>query len=251
MSDFNITVPGGESKRLKTGGKYCPADIVVTAENIDPLDAYWEIFQQGGKRTDYGGAFSCTNLPLEAVMNPKYPICPDDRGRSYTYEGARIFDYFRRHENTNWSEMGITLDMSKVSYPIHTFANTGITNLDVDLSNAKELNQTFCHSDCGCEHGDLNIRLKVSEKCTYSLPFAYCSKFVNIIFTDDSVIGNSGIDVSLSTRLTHESLMSMVNALKDYSGTGTTRSITFGAENLAKLTDAEKSIATGKGWTLA
>ena len=32
MSDFNITVPGGESKRLKTAGKYCPADIVVTAE---------------------------------------------------------------------------------------------------------------------------------------------------------------------------------------------------------------------------
>ena len=32
MSDFNITVPGGESKKLKTGGKYCPADIVVTAE---------------------------------------------------------------------------------------------------------------------------------------------------------------------------------------------------------------------------
>ena len=32
MSDFNISIPGGTSKRLKTGGKYCPADIVVTAE---------------------------------------------------------------------------------------------------------------------------------------------------------------------------------------------------------------------------
>ena len=32
MSDFNITIPGGESKKLKTAGKYCPADIVVTAD---------------------------------------------------------------------------------------------------------------------------------------------------------------------------------------------------------------------------
>ena len=252
MSDFNITIPGGESKRLKTGGKYCPTDIVVTAEKTNLLDAYWEIFQQGGKRTNYHGAFGCHDLPDEMIMNPKYPICPDDSGRSYTYEGARIFNYFRRHENTNWSEMGITLDMSKVSYPFLTFANTGITNLDVDLSNAKELNQTFIHSDCGCEHGDLNIRLRVSERCTsYILPFSYCSKFVGIIFTEDSVIAGSGIDVSLSERLTHESLMSMINALKDFSGSGTTYTITFGTVNLAKLTDSEKAIAIQKGWTLA
>ena len=32
MSEFNISIPGGESKRLLTGGKYCPADILVTAE---------------------------------------------------------------------------------------------------------------------------------------------------------------------------------------------------------------------------
>ena len=32
MSEFNVTVPGGESLRLLTGGKYCPADILVTAE---------------------------------------------------------------------------------------------------------------------------------------------------------------------------------------------------------------------------
>jgi hypothetical protein len=31
MSNFQISIPDGESKRLLTGGKYCPADIVVTA----------------------------------------------------------------------------------------------------------------------------------------------------------------------------------------------------------------------------
>lgn len=31
MSDINISVEGGESKRLLTAGKYCDRDIVVTA----------------------------------------------------------------------------------------------------------------------------------------------------------------------------------------------------------------------------
>lgn len=41
MSDINITVEGNTSKRLKTAGKYCDRDIVVTAEGggIDTSDA--------------------------------------------------------------------------------------------------------------------------------------------------------------------------------------------------------------------
>lgn len=32
MNDMLIIVPSGKSKKLKTGGKYCPSDIVVQAE---------------------------------------------------------------------------------------------------------------------------------------------------------------------------------------------------------------------------
>lgn len=32
MSSYNITIPGGSSKRLPVGGKYCEKDIIVTAE---------------------------------------------------------------------------------------------------------------------------------------------------------------------------------------------------------------------------
>lgn len=40
MIEFNVTVPGGESLRLKTGGKYCPADILVTANmNLFDIDS--------------------------------------------------------------------------------------------------------------------------------------------------------------------------------------------------------------------
>lgn len=38
MSAFEITLPGGASRRLKTGGKYCPADILVTALGSAPVE---------------------------------------------------------------------------------------------------------------------------------------------------------------------------------------------------------------------
>lgn len=41
MSEFAINIPGGESRRLKTGGKYCPADILVTAESSIIPEGDW------------------------------------------------------------------------------------------------------------------------------------------------------------------------------------------------------------------
>ena len=63
--------------------------------------------------------------------------------------------------------------------------------------------------------------------------------------------GVIGKNLNLSnTRLDHESLISVLNCLKDISGTGTTLTLTLGSTLLAKLTDTEKAIATQKGWTL-
>ena len=59
---------------------------------------------------------------------------------------------------------------------------------------------------------------------------------------------NTTIDFSSCSNLTHDSLMSIINNLT--TKTSTTK-LTLGATNLAKLTDEEKAIATGKNWTLA
>lgn len=56
------------------------------------------------------------------------------------------------------------------------------------------------------------------------------------------------LDLSGSPLLTHESLMNVINEAADV--TGNPKTFTFGATNLAKLTDEEKAIATSKGWTL-
>lgn len=54
-------------------------------------------------------------------------------------------------------------------------------------------------------------------------------------------------DLSNLHAISHESLIYIINNAK----TVTDKTLTLGAVNLAKLTDAEKKVATDKGWTLA
>ena len=55
------------------------------------------------------------------------------------------------------------------------------------------------------------------------------------------------IDLSASAKLTVYSMMNIINQ----AGTVTGKTMKFGSTNLAKLTDAQKAVATNKGWTLA
>ena len=75
--------------------------------------------------------------------------------------------------------------------------------------------------------------------------FQYCSSLTTIT-------GNPNFKVSLNLspcpNLTHDSIMVVINGLQTVTETQT---LTLGTDNLAKLSDAEKQIATNKGWTLA
>ena len=67
-----------------------------------------------------------------------------------------------------------------------------------------------------------------------------------------TITGNPNFKVSLNmsscTKLTRDSIMVIINGLQTVTSSQT---LTLGTENLAKLTEADKKIATDKGWTLA
>ena len=88
-------------------------------------------------------------------------------------------------------------------------------------------------------------KLIVEENAAFGSCFTGCTALENI--TIEGVIGKA-FDISPATKLTHDSLMSIINHLKDGVSSLT---LTIGSANLAKLSDAEKAIATEKGWTLA
>ena len=91
--------------------------------------------------------------------------------------------------------------------------------------------------------------LDTSNGTNFSNMFYGCDALVdlNVVGT----INATGLDVSYSTLLSHDSLMSIINALADKTGVSDTFKVTLGATNLAKLTADEIAIAEGKGWTLA
>lgn len=74
--------------------------------------------------------------------------------------------------------------------------------------------------------------------------FIYCNTLKSILMYGMKV----AFDISASTKFEREDLVTILNNL----GTVTTATtLTMGSTNLGKLTDADKEIATNKGWTLA
>lgn len=74
--------------------------------------------------------------------------------------------------------------------------------------------------------------------------FRNCSNLEEIHMTGMKV----AFDISYSTKFTREALVEILNNLATVD---TTRTLTMGSTNLAKLTEEDKAIATNKGWTLA
>lgn len=61
-----------------------------------------------------------------------------------------------------------------------------------------------------------------------------------------------GLDLSYSKKLTHESLMNVINNLYDIASKGVaTQKLIIGNDNKAKLTAEEIAIATNKGWNVS
>lgn len=146
----------------------------------------------------------------DETYNPKYPITATD-ACAYMY----------------WNNLGIT----DTKVPI-TFPNTS--------SNVSSVFST-------CHNLETIRKIIVFEKTGYSAWFSSCRKLKNI--TVEGTIGTN-FDISSSTLLTHDSLMSIINALKDYTESGETHTLTIGATNIAKLTDTELQNAYDKGWTV-
>ena len=212
------------------------ADSVYEKGKEKERSDFWDVFQNKGKLnafSSYQYAFSYGHW-TDNNYNPKYTISAG-YSCSYMYYMA-----------------------------------TGITDtkVDINLQYATASVQVFRSS------GLKTIRkLIVVAANTYNSWFAGCASLENITF--EGVIGN---DISFADcpLLTVESMIGKVAteeqiakgkniielngtyyyggiliALRDNSTTGVTNTLTLHADAKAKLTDAQKAIATEKGWTLA
>ena len=224
-------------------------DEVYKQGKKSQYDEFWDSYQHNGKRTDYESAFCGSGWNPEN-FKPKYPIVVGNGGNN-----ARNLFYLFDDVNKTVSQVldyrtiKDKIDLTQAVKTERTFYGAFMNYIEVDLSNSTSLVECF---DCGwrgCRTTDLT--LTVSEKCTsFTGAFSWTTTLQNLIFTEGSVIAVN-IAFAQSPNLTHESLMSIINALKDYSGTTSTYTLTLHANAKARLSDAEKAIITQKGWTLA
>ena len=83
---------------------------------------------------------------------------------------------------------------------------------------------------------------------TSTNPFNGCTNLTNV--TLENGFKCNKVNLSVSTKYSHDTILSMFEALADRTGS-TAYTLTLGTTNLDKMTDAEKAIATAKNWTLA
>lgn len=203
----------------------------------EEYDLFWDAFQDYGNRTNYENAFiegsGAVSWIADKTYRPKYPLKPTNASSMY-YATRLQYDVLKE------------VDFSDCTDFYRTFSYSGMKQLGViDMSKATRTTQAF--SSCNGLH---TIDEIISAQTTpYLQTFSGLKKLENLTIT--GVIGRNGFDVSESTLLTHDSLMSIIDALYKYSGSGETYTLTLGSTNLAKLSDAEKAIATQqKGWSL-
>ena len=138
-------------------------------------DRFWDIFQTNGTRRNYAQGFAGVCWKDENY-NPKYPIIVTNMASNM----------FNNNTGITSTKVPITIDTASAASVFQ-----GATRL-------KEIPS-----------------LKVTEKVSaFSYWFNKCNALETINFTEDSVISN---DISFAdcTQLTHDSLMSIINALKD------------------------------------
>lgn len=152
------------------------------------------------------------------------------------------------------------MDTSNVTYMAYMFASCRnlISIPLMDTSKVTGVNSMFY--SCG---NLISIpQLNLSKATNMWQMFLYCSALTTLggfqnlgMAYDTSKSANYSyytLDLSTSPKLTHESLMNVINNLYDIANKGcNAQQLILGSTNLAKLTAEEIAIATDKGWNVS
>lgn len=227
--------------------------LVYRAGQEQGLADFWEVFQDGGERTYYDGAFYGGNWGKN-IFVPKYDIVPSSSVSMFTFfnRDYEIFDLAQYLE-----DLGITLDMSNTNTGYFAFYYMNVSRMPIlDMSNATTMNSCFRYNYATTID---KVIFKDDGSQTGNNVFSNMTNLQNIVI--EGKIGLNIIDLSASTQLSGASITSFVNALLE-SASG--KSITFSLtavnnafETSAGAADGSTSeewgtlIATKSNWTIS
>ena len=125
----------------------------------------------------------------------------------------------------------------------HSFTELDLNNFDVSKVTNISGMFYFCSKLISLDVSNWDIGHITGNYNVHSA-FNYCISLVDL-YPPQNI--NANMTVNSSTALSHDSLMRIINNLMTATSTKT---LTLGATNLAKLSSEEIAIATNKGWTV-
>lgn len=205
-------------------------------------DRFWDEHQSinnGGLYISYAYAFAGQSW-TDDNFKPKYDIIAEGY-TAYMFAGTCITDLKGILETRN-----VTLDLSKATnLSSFLYDARKVTRLPaLDFSSATSLE--LCIYNCPKLQSIDLIKLNNSGTVALSNFLRGCDELASVRF--EGVIGKS-INLAKSSKLTTESVQSIIDHLKDLTG-ATAQTLTFHATVGAALTDAQKAAITAKNWTL-
>lgn len=245
----NIREKTGGTEELSLDEMASGVDEVYEAGCNDHNRAFWEQYQNGGKRTDYSRAFTCGINGDMVVFNketftPIYDMYVTNADRMFKGGLKGIDDLVEHLEN-----LGVILDFSKNTTFNQTFSlmfgnspkRIGVIDTTGMLPE-NTLNVTFNKSNI------VTIDKIICLSTTiFGTAFSTSDKLENITFE-----GEIGLDINFSVSpLTVESLKSIITHLKDYSGTTSeyTYTLTFKTSAFEALEAEGNTSPNGNTWT--
>lgn len=206
-------------------------DAVFEAGKKTEYDSFWDSWQEFGNRRDYTNGFCGTGWKDDEFY-PKYNLKPYQIVSMFGRTRMNI-DLARRFEDCK-----IVLDLSSCGSDASTiFFDTQFNRLPaLDFSRCTKINDAI-----GSSPNLVTVdSITINENATVNRLCGNCAALQNIQVL--GTIGNSGIDLAASSKLSHDSIASFVNAL---SKKGSGKSITFSQDSVNREFETQNGLCDG------
>ena len=209
----------------------------------DEHNVFWKSYQDYGNRTDYMYGFYQLGWTGEN-FNPKYNMFPTNAHSMFRNSNIEI------DLQSTLEGLGVTLDFKYCASMEYAFRYSKFTRIGViDTTGCTETDLRLFLADCpNLKIVDkIILRKNGSTKLTNS-SFLWSPNLEEIRF--DGQIGYYDIDFQSQSKLSAESVQSIIDALMNLTGL-TPKTLKFHRKVFERLTDEQKAtIVNTKNWTL-
>lgn len=218
-------------------------DVFEAGKNVGQSD-FWDIIQQNGARNHYAYAFARWDVEY---VRPKYKvIITNVNGAASMFDSCTMKKVETKYFDFSQKATGKS---NNAGY-YYTFANCA--NLE-EIEDVGLIPQHNCYNTfSSCKKLHTIAKLGVDANTKYENTFQYCYEIQSI--TIDGIIGQNRFDIHWSTKLSADSLKSIINALSTTT-TGLTITLPTTAQSNYEEVYGSGSwatlVATRSNWTIA